>query len=77
MYGENTCQCKFLMFKVLPAVSADYYKKINLNFDVRGTVGWQMLNSGDFMEDSRKLDLALAHLPQAFQGNFFYADVMN
>jgi hypothetical protein len=76
MYGDNTCQCKFLMFKVLPAVSVDYHKKINLNFDVRGTVGWQMLNSGDFLEDSRKLDLARVDLPHAFRGNFFYADVM-
>ncbi len=76
MYGENTCQCKFLMFKVLPVASVDYHKKLTPFFDVRGTLGWQMLNSGDFMEDSRKLDLAMADLPHAFQGNFFYADVM-
>lgn len=76
MYGDNTGVNKELKFKVLPALTLDYHKKLHTFFDVRGSVGWQMVNSGDFYNLKQITKIADQNLPYAFKGNAFYADVM-
>lgn len=76
MYGDNTGINKQLKFKVLPAVAFDYNKKIHTFFDIRGTLGWQMVNSGNFYKDRTILKIAESNLPHGFKGNAFFADVM-
>lgn len=76
MYGDNTGVHSKFKFKVLPAVSLDYSKKITNFFDVKATVGWQMVNSGDFYNQEQIDLIAEANLPHAFSGNVFYGDVM-
>ncbi|MEX0883735.1 MAG: hypothetical protein WDZ72_09705 [Cyclobacteriaceae bacterium] len=76
MYGDNTGWHSKLKFKVLPVLSLDYSKKIETFFDVKATLGWQMVNSGDFY-NTEQIDLiAESNLPHAFKGNIFFADVM-
>ncbi|WP_339926211.1 hypothetical protein [uncultured Cyclobacterium sp.] len=76
MYGDNTGVHSKLKFKVLPALSVDYQKKINPFFDVKGTLGWQMINSGDHYSQEQIDLIAESNLPHAFSGNVFYVDVM-
>lgn len=76
LYGDNSGIRKKLKFKVLPAFSVDYSKKINTFFDVKATVGFQMINSGDFYHEGYKIKVAEANLPHAFKGNLIYGDIM-
>lgn len=76
MYGDNTGVTRKFKFKVLPALTVDYNKKLHTFFDVRGSVGWQMVNSGDFYEELTIAKIAKSNLPHGFKGNAFYADVM-
>lgn len=76
MYGDNTGINRKLKFKVLPALTLDYHKKVQTFFDIRGSVGWQMVNSGDFYKNRTLLKIAENNLPHGFKGNAFYADVM-
>jgi hypothetical protein len=76
MYGDNTGVHSKFQFKVLPVLSVDYSKKIETFFDVKATVGWQMINSGDFYNMEQIDRIAESNLPHAFQGNIYYADVM-
>lgn len=76
MYGDNTGIHSKFKFKVLPALSIDYQKKLTPFFDVKGTLGWQMINSGDHYSQELKDKIAEAHLPHAFSGNVFFGDVM-
>ncbi|NHE55461.1 hypothetical protein [Cyclobacterium plantarum] len=76
MYGDNTGVHSKFKFKVLPVLSLDYNKKIETNFDVKATLGWQMVNSGDFYNTEQIDKIAESNLPHAFRGNIYYADVM-
>ncbi len=76
MYGDNTGVHSKFKFKVLPVLSLDYSKKIETFFDVKATVGWQMVNSGDFYNMEQIDKIAESNLPHAFKGNIFFADVM-
>ncbi|WP_162418900.1 hypothetical protein [Cyclobacterium roseum] len=76
MYGDNTGVHSKLQFKVLPVLSLDYSKKIETFFDVKATVGWQMINSGDFYNMEQIDKIAESNLPHAFKGNIYFADVM-
>lgn|SRR5690554_186339 len=76
MYGDNTGITRQFKFKVLPALTFDYHKKLHAYFDVRGSLGWQMVNSGDFYSDRLISKIAESNLPHGFKGNAFYADVM-
>src|SRR5690554_2103357 len=76
MYGDNTGYTRKLKFKVLPTVIVDYHKKIHTFVDIRGTIGWQMVNSGDFYDVKHLRKIAEHNLPHGFKGNAFFADVM-
>src|SRR5690606_18298621 len=68
MYGDNTGINRKFKFKVLPTLSVDYNKKLHTFFDVRGSVGWQMVNSGDFYEERTIAKIAKNNLPHGFKG---------
>lgn len=76
MYGDNTGINRQFKFKVLPALTFDYHKKLHTFFDLRGSLGWQMVNSGDFYSNRLLQKIAEHDLPHGFKGNAFYADVM-
>ena len=76
MYGDNTGITRQFKFKVLPAVTMDYHKKLHTFFDLRGSLGWQMVNSGNFYNTKLIQQIAESNLPHGFKGNAFYADVM-
>lgn len=76
MYGDNTGINRELKFKVLPVITVDFNKRLHTFFDVRGTVGWQMVNSGNFYSPRTINKIARANLPHGFKGNAFFADVM-
>ncbi|MGY6741420.1 MAG: hypothetical protein ACXIUQ_01690 [Cecembia sp.] len=76
LYGDNTGIMSEFKFKILPAVSIDFTKYLDTHFDIRGTVGWQSIGSGDFYTESLILGIAESGYPHAFSGNLFFADVM-
>ena len=76
MYGDNTGVHSKFKFKVLPALSLDYHKKINAFLDVKGTLGWQMINSGDHYSQEQIDNIAESNLPHAFSGSVIFGDVM-
>jgi hypothetical protein len=76
MYGDNTGVHSKFKFKVLPALSFDYHKKINTFLDIKGTLGWQMINSGDHYSQEQIDVIAESNLPHAFSGSVIFGDVM-
>lgn len=76
MYGDNTGITRKFKFKVLPTLSLDYHKKLHTFVDLRGSLGWQMINSGDFYDNKHKVKIAENNLPHGFKGSAFYADIM-
>ncbi|MFC4871278.1 hypothetical protein [Negadavirga shengliensis] len=76
IYGDNTGEHRKFLFKVLPVLTVDYNKKVHTFFDVKATLGWQMISSGDFYSDNVINRIAAANLPHAFRGNMFYGDIM-
>lgn len=76
MYGDNTGINREFKFKVLPALTLDYNKKLHTFFDLRGSVGWQMVNSGDFYTMKIISKIAEKNLPHGFEGNAFFADIV-
>src|SRR5690554_7366474 len=66
MYGDNTGINRDFKFKVLPALTVDYNKKLHTFFDVRGSLGWQMVNSGDFYNMKQINKIARENLPHGF-----------
>ncbi|HLT07742.1 MAG TPA: hypothetical protein VK014_09460 [Cyclobacteriaceae bacterium] len=76
MYGDNTGITRQFKFKVLPALTLDYHKKLHAFWDARASLGWQMVSSGDFYDHRHLPKIARNNLPHGFKGNAFYADVM-
>jgi hypothetical protein len=76
LYGDNTGIMSDFKFKVLPTASLDYTQFIDTHFDIRATLGWQMIGSGDFYTEGLIRGIANAGYPHAFDGNLIYADVM-
>lgn len=76
LYGDNTGIHSEFKFKVLPAVSLDFSKKINEMFDAKVTAGIQMIQSGDFYSNLAISKIAEAGLPHAFTGSLVFADAM-
>lgn len=75
LYGDNTGIHSDLQFKILPVASVDYTSSISDFFDIRATVGWQMIGSGDFYSEGLIQGIANAGYPHAFKGSLFFADV--
>jgi hypothetical protein len=76
LYGDNTGVMQDFKFKVLPVLSLDLQRELSEFFDIKGTVGWQMINSGNFYSQEAIDQIAEANLPHAFTGNVFFADAM-
>ena len=76
LYGDNTGIHREFQFKVMPVVSAEYITSYNNFIDIKGTLGWQLINSGDFYSENLIEGIAAAGYPHAFQGSLFFADVM-
>lgn len=76
LYGDNTGVMSDFKFKILPTASLDYTKYLNTHWDLRGTLGWQRIGSGDFYNERVKRNISEAGYPFAFNGNMIYADVM-
>ena len=76
LYGDNTGVMQKFKFKVLPALSLDLQRELSEFFDIKGTVGWQMINSGHFYSQEQIDQISGANLPHAFTGNIFIADAM-
>lgn len=76
MYGDNTGINRQFKFKVLPVVTFDYHKKLHTFIDIRGSLGWQMVNSGSFYNSRQLLKIAEHNLPHGFKGNAYYGHVM-
>lgn len=76
LYGDNTGVMSDFKFKILPAASLDFTKYLDTHWDVRGTLGWQRIGSGDFYGEYNKRKISQAGYPFAFTGNMLFADVM-
>jgi len=75
MYGDNTGIHRELKFKVMPVASVDYTTSISNFFDIKATLGWQMINSGDFYTENLIEGIAAAGYPHAFKGSLLFADI--
>jgi hypothetical protein len=81
IYGDNSGEYRDFKFKVLPAVSLSFNKQINENITVRGSLGAQMINSGDYADydgaNTKKL-IRWGDQDQAFEykGTSYFADAM-
>ncbi|MFD2200751.1 hypothetical protein [Shivajiella indica] len=76
LYGDNTGIHSEFKFKILPVVSGEYITSFNDFIDIKATLGWQMINSGDYYDDNLIKRIAEDGYPHAFKGNLFFADVM-
>lgn len=76
LYGDNAGSYQEFKFMVLPAATVDYSISLHPYFDIKATLGWQMLSSGDIISEDRKELYSRAGLPHGFKGNLFYGDVM-
>lgn len=75
MYGNAGVYREF-KFKILPAATVDFSYKLLPSFDIKATVGWQMVDSGDFYDNSRKQRISREGFPYGFKGNIIFADIM-
>jgi hypothetical protein len=76
LYGDNTGIMSDFEFRVLPTASLDYTQYFDTHFDLRATLGWQRIGSGDFYSENLIRRIAEGGYPHAFLGNLIYADVM-
>ncbi|WP_209331463.1 hypothetical protein [Lunatimonas salinarum] len=76
LYGDNTGIHSEFKFKVLPAISLDFNKKLTEQFDAKATAGFQAIQSGDFYGIRAINKIAEAGLPHAFTGSLLFVDVM-
>lgn len=76
LYGDNTGVMREFDFKVLPSLSIDYTKHLEDYFDVKATIGWQRIASGDFYGEGLIRRIADAGYPHAFKGSLIFFDVM-
>ncbi|MCC5938977.1 MAG: hypothetical protein JJU34_16990 [Lunatimonas sp.] len=76
LYGDNTGIHSEFKFKVLPALTLDFSKKIHEMFDAKVTAGIQSIQSGDFYNLNEINKIAEASLPHAFTGSLMFADIM-
>lgn len=78
MYADNAGGLRSSQFKIRPAASLSYGRKINSYMDVMGTLGFQMLESQDpkFYSDSVLRRWVAAEQAIGVKGNAFYVDLM-
>ena len=78
IYGDNAGQYRQFRFKVSSALSLSYSREVSDVFDIRATVGAQLMDSGDFGVGSfRKQNMsAMDNQAENFTGQAFFFDVM-
>lgn len=78
IYGDNAGIYKYMQFKTLPAFSVAYSKEISGKFDLRTSIGGQIINSGEFRPLNSLQIVEWGNNGQAyfFKGNSFFVDVM-
>jgi hypothetical protein len=77
-YGDNTINPAQLEFKLLPSITGTYSKQLSDYWDIRGNIGGQFLNSGEFYHISRPIVTTWGESGQAyfFRGYAYFLDVM-
>lgn len=75
LYGNGGVYREF-KFKVLPVATADFSYVLHPFFDIKATLGWQMMDGGDYYNDTRKEIISRGGFPHSFKGNLFFADIM-
>lgn len=78
MYGDNAGGLRNYQFKVRPAASISYGRKINPFFEIKGTVGFQMLESQDpgYYADTVLAKWAETGQAIGIKGNAYHIDIM-
>lgn len=78
IYAENAGIYKYMEFKMAPAFSFSYNKEISDKFDIKATLGGQVLNSGEFRPLNTPIIIEWGNNGQAyyFKGMSYFADVM-
>jgi len=78
LYGDNAGRYREFRFKISPALSLSYSREVSDEFDIRATVGVQLMDSGDFGMNSLRLENRSAVENQAihFTGQAYFLDVM-
>jgi hypothetical protein len=78
MYADNAGGVRNSQFKIRPAASLAYGRQVNSFMEVRGTFGFQMLESQDrsYYQDSVLIRWVAADQALGIKGNAFYFDLM-
>ncbi|HLT07231.1 MAG TPA: hypothetical protein VK014_06865, partial [Cyclobacteriaceae bacterium] len=78
MYADNAGGLRNSSFKTRPAASLGYSYKANSFIEVKGTFGYQMLESQDpsYYSDSVLRGWVAANQAIGFKGNAYYLDIM-
>lgn len=82
IYGDNTANYQDLNFRISPSLSLGYNEQFSNHFDVRATLGIQILHSGNtfaqinFEDIPKVVDWGLAGQAKDFRGQAMFLDVM-
>lgn len=78
IYADNAGLYSTLDFKILPVFTLSYNHQLSDFFDIRGTLGSQLLNSGGFdpIESGRVAQWGLTDQAFDFKGVGYFLDVM-
>lgn len=78
MYADNAGGVRNSQFKVRPAASVAYGRKLNSFVEIRGSFGYQMLESQDpsYHRDTVVRQWIATDQALAIKGNAFYVDLM-
>jgi hypothetical protein len=78
IYAENAGIYKYFEFKMEPTFSFAYNKELSEKFDLRATVGGQVLNSGEYRPLNNPIIIEWGDNGQAyyFKGMGYFFDVM-
>lgn len=80
--GDNTANYPDFNFKISPSMGIGYNEQLSHHFDVRATLGLQILHSGNtfdqigFEDIPKVVDWGLAGQAKDFRGQAMYLDVM-
>jgi len=76
LYGDNAGIYQEFKFMVLPVATVDFNYNIHTFFDIKATLGGQMISSGNIISERRKELFSRAGLPHGFKGQLYFGDIM-
>ncbi len=78
IYGENTGDFGSLKFNVSPALTFSHNKQLSRKYDLRSTLGGQLLNGGGYISSDDPIVPYWSNQGQAFDftGIAYFADIM-